>query len=1151
MTSVFQQKTYTWQGGTTGATTDPNSYEINGGTATTTPQPGDLLIVPAGSLVAFPLDQALTSDSSSSTGFTLAVGGIASAGTVSFTGDSTVTENQPTVDGNSLITNAVPGASGALFSTLESFGTFVNQGTVEATAASGSQFTIDVNADGGAAGYFINASQMAVAAGNTLTIAMGNDAEFLNTGVIFDQGGSLDIVAQSGATPLNGGLQAMDGVFTLSQGGQVEVGTPLTTANGGSPSFFAFLDASNARLKIDHIGAFSGGRILGFAAGDTIDIGTTADVTGISYAANGVLTLDGASGVIGSIQFPSGIFTGSGGSITNGVGTLGSFVFSHDATTGDTLITTTATNDVFTSASGALSFGDAANWSSSTVPGAASSAVIGNGSRITQMITTGSAALTVGSLMLVDQNATLDIQDQFTLGSSPGVLQDVVGTVQIESGATLTAAELRVTGGGSAKVNLFGSLDLTGFVASTGNDAAFLTGSDVIDGGILNAGSNSSQVGGLIAIGQDGSDTPAQLLVDGGASVTDTYAYLASGPTSYGALTVTGVGTNWNDTESSVEHGSTRGYMMVGNNDLPSSPPYLGAAQLTVSESATVTEASYAQIGASANSAGSVTVDTGAVWSIGNSAGEVGFLNVGNFGAGSLLISNADGSTVANGGTVLVGGGGTVTVNGTVQTVNFAIDIGHHSGSTGSVTVTGSGSYLQAENAVVVGDQGSGTLDIQNGGTVHAVYNLNIGGSSTAAAGGIGTLSVTGSGTLQVGTHLDVWAQSTLSVDNASGVMIGTGASYGAGNIDIATAGTLYGDGLVSAAGTIVNDGTIAATNNGNFSSSTGGTLELAASLGGSGQVDIATGTTLKLDGAIVGTAQTITFGAGTGMTLILGTPGSSYSGAINELADFDRIEFANGTQITGATLTNGNTITLSTLAGGISGQYAFTDVSFAAGTTTSFVTGTDSNTGNSYVQVFCLAEGTAIATETGEVAIEALEIGTRLPTLIGGSAEPVAWIGRRTVDCASHPRPQEVWPVRIAPGSFGPGLPHRPLLLSPDHAVLVEGVLIPVKYLIDDVCIVQVPVASITYYHVELAHHDVVLAEGLPVETYLDVGERDRFENAGAVTRLFPDFASVRRDGHGCAPLVIAGPQLDAARARLGAWPLGGRATPADAAAA
>src|SRR5665647_2305417 len=111
-----------------------------------------------------------------------------------------------------------------------------------------------------------------------------------------------------------------------------------------------------------------------------------------------------------------------------------------------------------------------------------------------------------------------------------------------------------------------------------------------------------------------------------------------------------------------------------------------------------------------------------------------------------------------------------------------------------------------------------------------------------------------------------------------------------------------------------------------------------------------------------------------------------------------------------------------------------------------------------------CFAAGTRIATERGEVAVEDLRAGDRLRVLLGDELAPVTWIGHRQVNCARHPRPQQVWPVRVLAGAFGPGLPHRDLLLSPDHAVYANEVLIPVKHLINGTTIVQVPMDSVTY---------------------------------------------------------------------------------------
>jgi len=157
-----------------------------------------------------------------------------------------------------------------------------------------------------------------------------------------------------------------------------------------------------------------------------------------------------------------------------------------------------------------------------------------------------------------------------------------------------------------------------------------------------------------------------------------------------------------------------------------------------------------------------------------------------------------------------------------------------------------------------------------------------------------------------------------------------------------------------------------------------------------------------------------------------------------------------------------------------------------------------------------CFAAGTRIATLDGDVPVESLSVGARLRSEFGGDPR-VVWIGRRRVDCSRHPAPERVWPVRIAAGAFETGRPARHLYLSPDHAVYVRGALIPIKLLINRATICQIEVPSVTYYHVEAECHDVLLAEGLPAETYLDTGNRSAFDNGRGAVALYPDFSSAQ----------------------------------------
>jgi len=185
---------------------------------------------------------------------------------------------------------------------------------------------------------------------------------------------------------------------------------------------------------------------------------------------------------------------------------------------------------------------------------------------------------------------------------------------------------------------------------------------------------------------------------------------------------------------------------------------------------------------------------------------------------------------------------------------------------------------------------------------------------------------------------------------------------------------------------------------------------------------------------------------------------------------------------------------------------------------------------------VACMVSGTRIRTPRGDVPVEMLAVGDLVRARFAGDV-PITWIGCRRVDCSRHEAPERVRPVRVLAGAFGDDLPVRDLLLSPDHAVFTEGVLIPVKYLVNGVTVLpDEAAAQPLYFHVELDAHDILWADGLPVESLIPRGDRSAFENGGALVQLHPDFHSLAWEAEGCAPLVVTGPRLDATRARLAA---------------
>jgi hypothetical protein len=210
-------------------------------------------------------------------------------------------------------------------------------------------------------------------------------------------------------------------------------------------------------------------------------------------------------------------------------------------------------------------------------------------------------------------------------------------------------------------------------------------------------------------------------------------------------------------------------------------------------------------------------------------------------------------------------------------------------------------------------------------------------------------------------------------------------------------------------------------------------------------------------------------------------------------------------------------------------------------------VAGVGINASNELVgeDIGCLVTGAEVATVNGPRPVEELRAGDLVLTA-SGEARPVRWIGHRSIDIGRHPQPEAVRPLRIATGSFGPGIPRRDLLVSPDHGIRIDGVddgrsvLVPAARLADGRCIASVDVETVTYWHVELDTHDVILAEGLPVESYLDDGRRGNFSNGDDPLRLHADFSppitnAQRWEVGGCLRLVITGPVLEAARLLVG----------------
>ncbi|MCU0912648.1 MAG: Hint domain-containing protein [Rhodobacteraceae bacterium] len=167
-----------------------------------------------------------------------------------------------------------------------------------------------------------------------------------------------------------------------------------------------------------------------------------------------------------------------------------------------------------------------------------------------------------------------------------------------------------------------------------------------------------------------------------------------------------------------------------------------------------------------------------------------------------------------------------------------------------------------------------------------------------------------------------------------------------------------------------------------------------------------------------------------------------------------------------------------------------------------------------------CFTCGTLIATPEGAVPVESLRPGDLVLTRDSG-AQAVRWIGMRHLSAAELTLQPQVRPVTFAAGSMGRGLPLRDLTVSPQHRMLVQSadaemlfgeaeVLVPARHFAGRTGIAQrVPPAGVTYIHLLLDSHEILLSEGVWSESF-QPGERTigglDDETRDEVLALFPE---------------------------------------------
>ncbi|MGC8476716.1 MAG: Hint domain-containing protein [Acetobacteraceae bacterium] len=412
----------------------------------------------------------------------------------------------------------------------------------------------------------------------------------------------------------------------------------------------------------------------------------------------------------------------------------------------------------------------------------------------------------------------------------------------------------------------------------------------------------------------------------------------------------------------------------------------------------------------------------------------------------------------------------------------------------GSAIIVGAGARLTASAASRIG----GALEV-NSGTVSTTAALSFTAGATLDLAG-GKLLDSRAVTLATGVGATLDGGATLS----AGALTVDGTVIAAGGTDTIGFTSLKGAGTILAqSGTLVLTHSLAGATAA-LEIDAGAVIETTAAIAGGHRIAVkehgagasfvyrnATDSklTFAIDGAQIGGGTVLDLALSPGVTVASGGAGRGTS----------------GTDV----LSNKDTLALSGLTGG--GNWAVRTTTTAGGTELSVVP-------------VCYVAGTRILTPDGPRPIETLRPGARVVTA-GGEVRPVVWLGHRRLTPARHKDPARVAPVRVRRGALAPGIPRRDLLLSPDHALFLDGVLIAARQLVNGGSIVQEDAAgSVTYWHLELDRHAVVFAEGAAAETYLDTGNRNFFANAPGVSRLHPDDpagASPDRAAGSCAPFV------------------------------
>ncbi len=686
------------------------------------------------------------------------------------------------------------------------------------------------------------------------------------------------------------------------------------------------------------------------------------------------------------------------------------------------------------------------------------------------------------------------------------------GTVRLDEGDdTITLSDdVIVTGnvsaqGGDDTVDISGAAEITGNMGlGTGDDTFTMSGGSI--GGTLGLGSSSSNGG------TDGGSINTVTITGGtigvnivGTAGTDNVT-LAAGVMVGGTIRV------GNEDDTVVLNGATVGLdvnLGGGDDDFIMTDGTVNRSVITGTGDDSVTLSDDASVGSSISTdAGNDSVDiSGTVNVVNNvrlgtgddtftmSGGEIGMLLLGNSttsqsgDAGSINTATITGGMIGN------------RIRGTEGRDEITVQ---NAASVGGSILTGDAndSVTLADTASIGGavNLGSGddTFDLSGMASVDSTVATGLGDDTFTMSGGTisGVVSLGGS-TSTAETDAGSINTANISGGSITGDLLGT---LGVDNITISGAATV--DGIINAdAGDDILD----------FSGATARAISFADQPGEGNDIIIGSALDDEIRDSI--DSDTVTGGAGndtfrwdadagahdTITDFGFGNTGTVNDGDINNNDVIDLSGKYNATTLAAYNAANGTNFAMAIsalrhdIADGVL-NFDGTDMTSSSMTMTGVVA--DDLTFES-TRVVCFAAGTRIETDKGLVPVEDIRAGDQVRTLDHG-LQPVRWIGSDTVGHRELTKHPNLRPIRIAAGALGNGLPVQDLYVSRQHRVLVQSKIAERMFGTDEVLVAAIKlvvlpgidicneVDEVEYFHLLCNRHEVLVAEGAPLESLL-----------------------------------------------------------------